>query len=159
MLLHRIEYTTFRRTRRALIALAGTFAGFGAWAALRGHIDLEGREELAERSRTFVFLSPALGFIGATLVIPLLRTLYLSFLRGPPRRPGTFAWFGNYVDIFQDDNIFKIRDWTDIFTSNMFFLAVVLIAVGAGVGLYGGSKTGRVMESSGGSVGRRNRGE
>ena len=34
------------------------------------------------------------------------------------------------MDIFQDDNIFKISDWSHIFTSNLFYAAVVLIVVG-----------------------------
>ncbi len=137
----------------AIIASLGVAAAFGAWIGMRRRPDLEAREAISRKSRVYVFLTPALGFIAATLVIPLLRTLWLSFFRGPPRRPGEFAWFGNYVDVFTDSNVINLDNWTNIFTSNLFFWGIGLVVIGLVAARLLGRRTGHALEASPGTMG------
>ena len=60
-------------------------------------------------SRKYIFLTPALFFIGASLVVPTLRTFWLSFLDG---RGEEAVGFANYSSIFTDANIIDVSGWT-----------------------------------------------
>lgn len=132
----------------AMLAAFGLALGSGAWLALRG--GEEGlRRGVGERSRAVIFLTPALVFVGATLVVPTLRTIYLSFL-GP--RGQEFVGWGNYRFVFSDPGIVKVDEWRRIFGSSLFLWGIALAVLGLVVGRLVGRRTGRAFEASGGSV-------
>ncbi len=137
----------------AVIASLGVGIGLGAWIGMRRYPELEAREEVSRKARVWIFLGPALGFIAATLVIPLLRTLWLSFFRGPPRRDGEFAWLENYQDIFTDEGIINVSNWSNIFTSRLFWGGLLLVVAGLAVARILGRRTGHAIEASPSTLG------
>ena len=82
--------------------------------------------------RPVVFVGPALAFVIGGLVIPGLRTMFLSIKNGPRGREAGLT-LEHYSDIFTDDQFFSIEGWSSFFTSRLFItgLAVALIAAGA----------------------------
>jgi len=136
---------------RAEAMSGATFLSLGSmlWITSAPPRTAEAQRRLAERSRPVIFLAPALVFIGATLVIPTIRTLYLSFL-GP--RGEVFVGLANYVDIFTDQEIVKLEKWPQIFTSALFYWGVGLTLLGIVAGRIRGRRTGRTFEPSGGSI-------
>jgi alpha-glucoside transport system permease protein len=127
----------------AIIAATVPMAIVGLRLGLATNPDAPGRARIDTRSRSFIFLAPALLFIGGTLVAPALRTLYLSFYGDDSVER---VWFGNYVDIWQDPNSRDFDDWTNMFTSVPFIIGVVLLVVFAVVGTQMKKTTGRVVE-------------
>jgi alpha-glucoside transport system permease protein len=123
----------------------------GAAAGGRSHPDQVRRAEIALGSRKYIFLTPALLFVGAALVIPLLRTIWLGFLTGNPR---DLTWTGltNYADIFSDPGIIDFSGAGDIFGSRLFWLAAVLLVVGTFVGRYFGRQIGAGFTLNSGSL-------
>jgi ABC-type sugar transport system permease subunit len=89
------------------------------------------------RARAVIFVGPAVLFLSVALVIPALRTVYLSFL---DRDGADFVGFDNYVELFESEDSFDLSNWTDIFTSQLFWIALVLTGVGAVIGLTAGHR-------------------
>ena len=168
-----------RRGNRLSSLLAGTAIGwlFGAWLAAdldgsrveviivavvlgvligtllgtRPHPNQVTRAEIAVSSRKFIFLTPALLFVSAALVIPLGRTIWLGFLTGNPRE---LRWNGltNYSDLFSDPGIIDFSGFGDIFTSRLFWAALILLVVGAVVGRLVGRGLGTSFSLDAGSL-------
>ncbi len=90
------------------------------------------RSSWEARLRPWVFVGPALAFVAGGLVLPGLRTLFLSFKNGTRGREPGFT-FEHYTDIFTDRTFFTFEGWTSIFTSRLFIvgLAAAVIAAGA----------------------------
>lgn len=132
-----------------VLAVAIGAMGIGLWVGLRPPSTYESRRRLGQKSRAFIFLAPALGFVLATLVIPTVRTIYLSFL-GPfsQERVG----FRNYSDVFSDPGIVELSGWSGIFGSRLLWWGVGLAILGALVGIWTGRSTGRRWEPSGTSI-------
>ena len=86
-------------------------------------------------------MGPGLFFVGAALVVPLLRTIWLGFLTG---NPNELTWTGltNYADIFSDPGIIDFSGFGDIFGSRLLWLAIVLVIVGVGIALWYGRSGG-----------------
>jgi ABC-type sugar transport system permease subunit len=84
----------------------------------------------ADRWRPAVFLFPAFLFLGAGLVVPTIRTAYLS-LRS--RRSDEFVGLANYREIFSDRDMFSWNGLGDVFTSRLFLAAVVVAVVAIGL--------------------------
>jgi ABC-type sugar transport system permease subunit len=81
-----------------------------------------------DRVRPWVFVGPALFFIFAGLVVPTIRTIYLSFRDG---NRGDDGWtLSNYTETLQDDQFINFDNWTNIFTSQLFIIGVVVAAIG-----------------------------
>jgi ABC-type sugar transport system permease subunit len=78
--------------------------------------------------RPWVFVGPALVFLGVGLVYPLVRTIYLAFRAGPGGEDG--FTFDNIRTVFTDDRYFSFNGFTDIFTTRMFLFGVVVAALG-----------------------------
>ena len=89
------------------------------------------------RARAVVFLLPALGFLLASLVVPALRTAVLSFQN---RQGEGFVGLENYRDLFTAEASVDTSNWTNIFSSNLFYAAVVLCLIGIIVGLVTGTR-------------------
>ena len=125
------------------VMIAGGVLGLlaGLWMGSVPYPSERTRARIAAESRKFIFLGPALFFIFATLVLPLARTIWLSFLSGPVT---DLRWAGlqNYVDIFTDPGIINVSNWTDLFSSRLFWAGVGLAAVGIGIALWQGRRSG-----------------
>lgn len=80
--------------------------------------DGAGRIKINDGSRKYIFLVPALAFIALGLLIPLVRTIYLSFLTG---RFNNLTWNGleNYGFIFTNKSSLDLSDWKNFFGSSL----------------------------------------
>ena len=127
----------------------------GAWIGSVPYPDKITRAEISQGSRKFIFVTPALAFIIATLLIPLGRTIWLGFLTGSPTNL-EFTGLTNYSDIFQDPGIINFANWTDIFSSSLFWAGVALVvgglALGAWIGRSGGTGLGTGFSFSAGTL-------
>jgi ABC-type sugar transport system permease subunit len=84
-----------------------------------------------DRLRPWVFVGPAVLFLSIALVVPTLRTVYLSLHEG---RQGEGSWtLSNYTDTLSDDRVLSFANVGGIFTSWLFIAAVLMtvIAIGA----------------------------
>jgi ABC-type sugar transport system permease subunit len=107
------------------------------------------RIAIDQRSRAVIFLAPALLFILVTLVIPAIRTIYLSFLDD-----GSDEYVGleNYRNTFEDDNSFNTSNWEAIFTSRLFWIGIPLLVIAVLIGITQKRRTGRAVEVGGPTV-------
>jgi hypothetical protein len=101
----------------ALGALAGRFV----WANHPPAADRRWR--IPERWRPVIFLAPALLFLGVTLVVPALRTIYLSFRS---RRGDEAVGAANYRDIFGDNKLFNVDSAGAILSSRLFIVGTIV---------------------------------
>ena len=123
-----------------------TFSLLGASLTSGPERDLLGRNRFQERTRVGVFLGPALLFVSLGLIIPLGRTVYLS-LHGIRGRE--WAGLKNYGEILTNKSSVDLSDWSNIFTSRLFVLALLLIFAGVVAGLLSGKKQGRGLHPNG----------
>ncbi len=123
----------------------------GAAIGRRPRPDQIGRAEIALSSRKYIFLTPALLFVAAALVIPLGRTIWLGFLTG---NPNDLQWNGleNYGNLFSDPDIIDFSGFTGMFSSGLFWMAIVLVAGGLLVGRMVGRRLGDSFEFSPGAL-------
>lgn len=105
--------------------------------------DYRGRADIDNASRAYIFLGPALLFIFIMLVVPTLRTIFLSLL-GPDSEE--FVGFDNYVEVFGDDKSWDASEWTNLFTSRLTWIGLVLLAVALVLGIMMKQRTGRAVE-------------
>jgi ABC-type sugar transport system permease subunit len=104
--------------------LIGAALGFGVWAR---HPPPEDRRwRIPDRARPAIFLAPALLFLLVALVVPTLRTIYLSTRGG---RGETSVGLKNYGDIFGDDAFFNVKGIGDMLTSRLFILGAIIAGV------------------------------
>jgi alpha-glucoside transport system permease protein len=99
------------------------------------------------RARAFIFLGPALGFLFAALVVPAVRTAVLSFQN---RAGDGFVGLDNYEELFTAEASADVSNWTDIFSSNLFFVAVLLLLIGVIVALVSGKRRNGTVSFEGG---------
>ncbi len=133
-----------------IVAMAVPPALIGARQALTPVPDTPERAAFDQKSRAVIFLAPALLFIFATLVIPAVLTLLLSF---QDRESEDWVGFDNYQAIFQDRKSIDFGGWTDMFTSRLFWLGAVLLALFVITGARGRRQTGRTVELGSPSMG------
>ena len=134
----------------ALAAAIVTGAGFGAVLGLKPIPDAQHRGRIEVASRAYIFLLPALGFIAATLIVPTLRTLFLSFHDTHGRE---FVGWINFRDIFTSSNIFDASGWPGIFTSRLFIAGAALVLIGLLAAVLAGRRSGYLMSLSPGTAG------
>ncbi|MBT8213316.1 MAG: sugar ABC transporter permease [Acidimicrobiia bacterium] len=114
-------------------------AGLGVYAGMAKVYTHKDRTMLSERARAIIFVAPALIFIGITLVIPTVRTIYLSLFN--------LAFFSQTAERE------PYSTWTGIFGEPFFIAAVVLVLIGVGYGFYQGSRNGGGYKGNGISLG------
>ncbi|MBA3287403.1 MAG: sugar ABC transporter permease [Acidimicrobiia bacterium] len=127
----------------ALVASVVPAALLGARYGLSSNPDAVRRARIDTGSRSFIFLVPALLFILATLVVPAIRTLVLSF---KDRTSAEWVGLENYTETFQDRNTWNQEDWTNMFTSRLFLIGVPLLAIAVVVGSVSKKRTGKAVE-------------
>jgi ABC-type sugar transport system permease subunit len=109
-------------------ALVGAALGGLLWA--RWPPSPRQRRRLPDRLRPVIFLAPAVLFLGFTLVVPTVRTVYLSFRS---RRGDEPVGLENYRSIFTDDDLFSVEGAGAILSSRLFLLAIAVAAVGLAI--------------------------
>ncbi|MFV1989134.1 MAG: carbohydrate ABC transporter permease [Acidimicrobiales bacterium] len=128
--------------------IAGAVAGglFGLRLGQTQQLDSLERSRVESSSRKHIFLFPALLFIVVGLIIPLLRTVYLSLYDA---RTVEFVSLKNYGEIFTNDSSFDLSDWPNLFTSQLFWVGVFVVAAGvlAGAIINGRGGTGFELSS------------
>jgi ABC-type sugar transport system permease subunit len=123
---------------------------FGARFGLTTQPDAQKRRRVEQRSRAWIFVTPALGFIVIGLLAPLIRTIYLSFHN---RNGSESVGWDNYYDIFHLKSFVDFDNWEDIFTSRLFYIALGLLALGILVGVIAGRRTSQAFERGPSSLG------
>ncbi len=87
------------------------------------------------RARAVVFLGPSLGFLLIALIVPAIRTGVLSF---KDRNSAEYVGIDNYTTLFTASDSADVSNWTNIFTSQLFFWSVGLVLIAVIVGLVSG---------------------
>jgi alpha-glucoside transport system permease protein len=133
-----------------VVAMAVPAAMVGAAVALKPIPTAGERSILDQRSRAVIFLAPALLFIFGMLVVPTIRTIWLSL---NDRRTENYVGLDNYQTIFNDPNSWDLSNWTDMFTSRLFWIGLVLLIAFVFLGARGKAQTGKVVELGSPSMG------
>ncbi|MEJ7800677.1 MAG: sugar ABC transporter permease [Ilumatobacter sp.] len=134
----------------AIIAMAVPAALLGLRVALGRLPNATERAALDQKSRAVIFVGPALLFIFGMLVIPTIRTILLSV---KDRESVEFVGFENYRAIFRDPKSWDTTLWTDMFTSRLFVVGIILLALFVVLGVRGKQQTGRIVELGSPSMG------
>ena len=121
----------------AQIAAIVPFVLLGARLGWGANPDLPSVARLDSRGRAFVFLGPALLFLSAGLAIPAIITMLLSL----KDRDGV-EWVGldNYEEFFRDEDSIDVSNWSNLFTSQLFWIALLLLAGGVIIGYSAGRR-------------------
>jgi alpha-glucoside transport system permease protein len=122
----------------------------GARLAMTTNPGYQGRVDLDTRSRAVIFVGPALLFIGVMLVIPAIRTAYLSLLG---RDSENWVGLENYGAVFTDRNSLDVDNWTNMFTSIPFMIGVAVLVIALIIGINMKQRTGRAVEIGNPTVG------
>jgi len=127
----------------AIIAAAIPAAMIGARIGMKPAANRFERGEADRRSRPVIFIGPAVLFLTGTLVVPALRTLYLSFLG---RDSEKFVGIDNYTETFTDKTSLDLSNWGDAFFNWPMRIGLVLMVVFFVVGNKMKQRTGRWVE-------------
>jgi ABC-type sugar transport system permease subunit len=105
----------------------------------------ERRRRIPDRLRPVIFVGPALLFLTIALVVPTLRTIYLSFRKGRGDEPNGFE---NYRSIFGNAKLFNASGLGDILTSRLLVAGVLIAAVAVIYAVGRGTATKRGVDLS-----------
>jgi alpha-glucoside transport system permease protein len=105
--------------------------------------EYQARLEIDETSRAVIFVGPAVLFILVMLVIPAIRTFYLSLY---DNKSVEFVGADNYKAVFTNEKSFDATNWTNMFTSFPFIIGMILLAIAAVVAIVMKKQTGRALE-------------
>ena len=114
-----------------IVPLVLIMVGLG-WQLAPSHKE---RALFDSRARALIFVGPALTFLLAALVVPAIRTGILSF---QGRNGDEFVGFDNYQRLFTASDSFNVSDWASFFTSRLFYIALILLAIAAIVAVVSG---------------------
>jgi ABC-type sugar transport system permease subunit len=122
----------------------------GARFGLTTQPDASRRRRVERRSRAWIFVTPAVAFIVVGLLVPVIRTVYLSFHN---RNGQQNVGWENYREIFTNKNSVNLTNWANIFTSRLLWIALALVAFGILAGVIAGRRTKQTFERGPGSLG------
>jgi ABC-type sugar transport system permease subunit len=122
----------------SITASAGIFIGANGLASL-----LPGKA--ATKIRPWIFVAPALLFIFAALVVPTVRTLYLSLLDNRSRE---YVGGENVGWIFTNNDMFQSRGLGDMFTSRLFFIGLAALVIALVLAVRNGKAIGTRFDFS-----------
>lgn len=134
-------------TTLVLGSMVGVLIGI-RWS-LAPRVTMERRAATERRARAAVFLAPALGFIAIALVIPSLRTIYLSLL---DRKGKKYVGFSNYVSIFREPKSWDASRIGDLWSSRLTLAAFVCFALFVVLAVRSRRRTGHTVEFGGSSM-------
>ncbi len=119
----------------------------GAALALTDEPSEADRRRTSEAASKYIFAGPAIFFILMGLIFPLIRTIFLSF-----QDKGSDEWvgFANYQQIFTNNGIFNIDNFSALFTSRLFVIGGLLVVLGLLGALAVGASRGDGFLLSGG---------
>ncbi|MFZ6003478.1 MAG: carbohydrate ABC transporter permease [Actinomycetota bacterium] len=126
-----------------LSTLVGVVAALGVIAAVFIGLNVAlnaASQRMEERLRPWLFVGPAMLFLIVALIVPAIRTIVLSF-RGGDRGDEGFT-LSTWTDRLTDDDVISFERVGDIFTSRLFLVSIVLLAVGLGLGARAGRASG-----------------
>lgn len=126
-----------------IVAIAVPAALVGARQALRPIPNPSERSVFDRKARAAIFLGPALIFIFATLLVPTIGTLLLSFKDAEGE---DFIGTDNYQSIFNDPTSWDVSNWSDMFGSKLLWIGLALLAIFLILGLRAKRTTGRMVE-------------
>lgn len=98
-----------------------------------------------DRVRPWVFVGPALFFIFVTLLVPTVRTVYLSFFDG---RGENYVGGENFVWIFSSDAIFNVTGAGDILGSRLLWVGLLAGAAALLLAMRSGRQIGTRFDFS-----------
>jgi alpha-glucoside transport system permease protein len=127
----------------AVVAMALPAIALGARLGVGKTPDYQARTLIDTRSRAVIFLAPALLFISIALVLPAIRTMYLSLLDADSE---DFVRFDNYIDTFKSRDSWDARNWTNMFSSRLFIIGLIVLVIAIIVGAVSKKRTGRAVE-------------
>jgi ABC-type sugar transport system permease subunit len=134
----------------AIFATAVPAAIIGARIGMAPAADRAARNEVDKRSRPFIFIGPAIMFLMMMLVIPAIRTLYLSLFG---RDSEDFVWFENYVETFTDSTSLDLSGFWDAFFNWPMRIGLVMVVIFVVVGKKMKTRTGKWVELGSPSMG------
>ncbi|WP_219944325.1 carbohydrate ABC transporter permease [Iamia sp. SCSIO 61187] len=144
----------------ALANSGGWFKGGGLWplggavvGALVGALRARVRPPSAERARRIpdrwrpvIFLAPALSFLFIGLVVPAVRTIYLSFRS---RRGDEAVGLENYRSVLGNSDVFSFNGIGDVLSSRLAQIALVLVVIAVVTVVLRGPARGRGADLGG----------
>lgn len=136
-----------------LTAIIGTVvpaAVIGVRIGRSPNLETNRRTVLEQKSRSWIFLGPAMLFIFGALVVPAVRTIYLSLL---DRTSQSWVGLDNYQAIFANRNSWNVTNWSNMFGSALFYLGAILVVLALIVGLQQRRQTGKMVEVGGPAAG------
>jgi ABC-type sugar transport system permease subunit len=83
---------------------------------------------VGERVRPWVFVGPAMFFLGAALVVPAVRTILLSFKEGKVG-DGSYT-LSNWKSLLQNKTVFSLEGAGNVLTSRLFLAGGILFVLG-----------------------------
>jgi alpha-glucoside transport system permease protein len=122
----------------------------GAHVGMSPNPDYNERLRRDRSSRAWIFLGPGLLFIAVMLIVPTIRTAYLSLL---DRDSVDYVGLQNYRDTFTEKASWDASNWTDMFTSYPFLIGLTVLVIAAAVGVRQKQLTGRAVELGNPTVG------
>lgn len=134
----------------AIFVTAVPAAIIGARIGMAPAADHAARTEVDKRSRPFIFIGPAIMFLMMMLVIPAIRTLYLSLFG---RDSEDFVWFENYVETFTDSTSLDLSGFWDAFFNWPMRIGLVMVVIFVVVGKKMKTRTGKWVELGSPSMG------
>ena len=126
-----------------LIACVVPAALIGVRIGMSSNPDYTARVRIDDHSRAVIFVGPAVLFILVMLVIPAIRTFYLSLY---DQDSVEFVGIDNYKAVFTNKTSFDGSEWTNMFTSLPFIIGTILLVIALIVGLTMKKQTGRALE-------------
>ncbi|TFH21414.1 MAG: sugar ABC transporter permease [Acidimicrobiales bacterium] len=127
----------------AIVATAVPFVLIGVRLGRATNPDIPQRARIDNASRAVIFIGPALLFISIALVVPTLRTIYLSFF---DRTSVEFVGLDNYRATFTDPNTWDASGFSNFFTSQLFYIGMALLVIALLLGIRSKRATGRAVE-------------
>ncbi|HEX7133936.1 MAG TPA: sugar ABC transporter permease [Iamia sp.] len=121
-------------------------AGLGLLRARFRRPSADAARRIPDRWRPAIFLLPALSFLFVGLVVPGVRTIYLSFRS---RRGEESVGLENYRSILGDSDVFSFDGAGAIVSSRLFLIAVVIALAGLAYVVLRGPARGRGTDASG----------
>jgi len=137
---------------QALVATVVAFALIGLRVGVGSAPTSTERRRIEQRSRSWIFVTPALLFVAGGLLIPLVRTVVLSL---KDANSSEFVRGDNYRDVITSDGFFTAESWNwpDLWHSRLFWIALAALVIGVIIGIANGRVVRRPFEPSPGSTG------